>query len=453
MRIGQFATLLRLTGWKFSPSNSKSKITNSGLFDWGQIEMKLTNKLCAQHIGFQIKRIWKTKATYKDFPIRVPRVLSEKNIEVINPLEKPPLPRWEPPRQTVHINQLPPEQHPAYNEEPAYICWHKSRFIEGLKQACVLSKCQTFQGFPPAVEKLIGKIDIPEQDMLVQRYIMQSQKWDPTKEKLPKRIDTSYIMWKFQREYGIPRSKSMCILINNLVRLCQMIVCRYPSAIQDRRQIFKPYLGTHYYFKDKLILINGVNEILQLSNKPLAPFADEETVDSSVTTAIPDIYPIFPTIDLTESHIYRLQNNTGFLQEPKHRYPHTLFMANKDFWPESVRQSRAIMYCLGYAVSQAMARFGPDVQKLPEPISVQCVNISETTLNFVFFQLNTMNFKTDDGVKNIAWLDEGNKLYDKLLSKPWLEDRKVTRYENYDPEPFKKLLALFLNGLPEAKEL
>lgn len=64
-----------------------------------------------------------------------------------------------------------------------------------------------------------------------------------------------------------------------------------------------------------------------------------------------------------------------------------------------------------------------------------------------------MNFKTDDGVKNIAWLDEGNKLFDKLLSKPWLEDRKVTRYENYDPEPFKKLLALFLNGLPEAKEL
>lgn len=64
-------------------------------------------------------------------------------------------------------------------------------------------------------------------------------------------------------------------------------------------------------FPDKLILINGTNEILQLSDEPLAPFADEDTVDSTVTTSIPDIYPIFPTIDLTEEHIYRLQNNTG----------------------------------------------------------------------------------------------------------------------------------------------
>ena len=38
-------------------------------------------------------------------------------------------------------------------------------------------------------------------------YIMQANIWDPTKQKLSKRINTRLPGWKFKAEVGIPPSK------------------------------------------------------------------------------------------------------------------------------------------------------------------------------------------------------------------------------------------------------
>ena len=46
------------------------------------------------------------------------------------------------------------------------------------------------------------------QDLLVQRYIMQSQKWHTDQHKLAKRIDKEKIGFKFKRQYGTYPFKS-----------------------------------------------------------------------------------------------------------------------------------------------------------------------------------------------------------------------------------------------------
>ena len=97
--------------------------------------------------------------------------------------------------------------------------------------------------------------------------------------------------------------------------------------------------------------------------------------------------------------------------------------------------------------------FQPDVKVLPEPITIQNINMDWTTLNFLCFQLNTLDTNTDDGVKNLAWCDNDNKLFSKIYPKPWKEEEKwqKMRYEDYCPEVFEKFLAVFLNGASEVR--
>ena len=97
--------------------------------------------------------------------------------------------------------------------------------------------------------------------------------------------------------------------------------------------------------------------------------------------------------------------------------------------------------------------FQPDVKVLPEPITIQNINMDWTTLNFLCFQLNTLDTNNDNGVKNLAWCDNNNKLFSKIYPKPWKEEEiwKKMRYEDYSKEVFKKFLAVFLNGASEVQ--
>ena len=72
-------------------------------------------------------------------------------------------------------------------------------------------------------------------------------------------------------------------------------------------------------------------------------------------------------------------------------------------------------------------------------------------MNFLCFQLNTLDTQSDSGVKNLAWFDIGNQLFVKHFPKPWKEEAMYQRfrYEDYSPEVYQKFLAVYLNGVPE----
>lgn len=77
------------------------------------------------------------------------------------------------------------------------------------------------------------------QDMLLQRYIMQSQYWNTTSKKLPKRIDPRKPGYVFRRQYGIPSkmqgsvclwygvSKSFCTLSITSPALLMLFSCLF----------------------------------------------------------------------------------------------------------------------------------------------------------------------------------------------------------------------------------
>ena len=56
--------------------------------------------------------------------------------------------------------------------------------------------------------------------------------------------------------------------------------------------------------------------------------------------------------------------------------------------------------------------------ELKQPIVVNGVSLSNGRLNYVTFQLNTLNLNTNSGIKNLVYYDMGNELY---LNVPTIE--------------------------------
>ncbi len=88
--------------------------------------------------------------------------------------------------------------------------------------------------------------------------------------------------------------------------------------------------------------------------------------------------------------------------------------------------------------------FQGDVTRLPEPISTQCVVTDGDKYTFIAYQLNTLNLNSMDGIKNLAWVDSDNYMFQRIVPKRAM--LRNTRYEDYDPSVFQKFMAMYVNG-------
>lgn len=387
------------------------------------------------------------KLVYKDLPLNAP-ALKDVEIEKVKEsrVVSRNLPRQLPPEladDPRFYSPPKPEERSNYREKPAFLYNKNCRFIEGTKQACFLTKSVRMEGMPENVQQLVSEFEIPDESRLLQKAVMKAQSWESTKDKLPKRTDPEKPLFRFAREFGIPRDRSLNMLSFDLLRLAEIAVtAKYPNAGKNRRMIFQPNgIATFFNYKESVLSFYLGIDAMLTSPSPLPPFLSEERVEASMDDIIPSIYPIMPTIDFYKSHNYNLKNATGYYGECE-RFPHTLILLNNDDWTEDERQARALVTAMGVTVGH-VKRMYPEVQaELPKPMSVQVINLSETTLNFTYFQLNTIDFDgLDNGVKNFVWFDTGNVLFEKHLPQPWKEDCPGTRLENLDIEPFRKLLA------------
>ena len=99
-----------------------------------------------------------------------------------------------------------------------------------------------------------------------------------------------------------------------------------------------------------------------MSKKGLDPVGEKKTIDETRDYKFVDMYPIFPTIDLKEEHIYDKDtlHSIGFRSTDVFKealyYPNTIFHINDDEMPNETDVSRLIMFAFGtaYAHSQIL---------------------------------------------------------------------------------------------------
>ncbi|NXW66008.1 RM37 protein, partial [Eurystomus gularis] len=308
--------------------------------------------------------------------------------------------------------------------------------FQGVRQAQWLTKTKLVEGLPPPVQSIIDNPahELEAYEEGIKRAISHARLWNTT-EVAPR------------REYYCP------VLFENLIHLCCSMSAKYPSL--TKRMLARNYNISATWERESILLqVRGLNGILMNSVAPIPPVASREEILATEEHALETFYPISPTIDLQEVHVYKLLNDTGFRDGYPYSHPHTVFflesanIRTNRFRPEKLR-AKMLMFAFGNALAKAKMLYGNDPKVLEQPIVVQSVGTDGQLFQFMVFQLNTTDLVSNDGIKNIVWIDSDQNLYEKAQCVPEVKKRVVTKpagIYGFQPDTFKKFLALYLHG-------
>ncbi|XP_013001707.1 large ribosomal subunit protein mL37 isoform X2 [Cavia porcellus] len=364
---------------------------------------------------------WGVRSTRKPEPPPLDRVYEIPGLEPITyagkmhfvpGLARPVFPPWDRGWKHPRYHRSPPiHEQPLYKEEPCYIFHQRCRLLEGVKQALWLTKTKLIEGLPEKVSSLVDEQQnhIENQDERVLNIISHARLWHSMED--------------------IPKRETYCpIIVDSLLQLCKSQILKYPSVA--RRICAKNHSLSAAWTRESVLLqVRGTSGIRLSAKDPLPPIASREEVEATRNHVLETFYPISPTIDLQECHVYDLKDDTGFQEGYPYPYPHTLYlMETADlqphrFHPEQLR-AKMILFAFGSALAQARLLYG-DSKVLEQPIVVQSVGTDGRVFQFLVLQLNTTDLASNEGIKNLVWVDSDQLLYRHFWCRPVIKKKVV----------------------------
>ncbi|XP_075935157.1 large ribosomal subunit protein mL37 [Anarhichas minor] len=353
-------------------------------------------------------------------------------------LSKPVNPHWERDYKDPRYYKSPPaHEMPLFKDKPCFVYNQRTSALEGVRQALWLTKTKLIPGLPPQLLSLAESPanQIPDQDERVQNAIKHARFWD-TKEERP------------------GKEKYSNTLLFNLLHLCATLQSSHPAI--GRRILSEKYsLAATWKRGEDVFQIRGQNGLLHNCMDALPEVSGKQEVDETEDHVLESLYPVSPTIDLQQVHVYKEELNcTGFRGDYPYPHAHTLYFlegadAGCKLRPEQFR-AKMLMFTFGNALVRAHTLYGSQPQRvLDRPITVQAVGTNGRIFQFMVLQLNTTDLSRDDGIKNQVWLDEDVELYDFAKVRPLIKKKQVkvpAGLTGYKPEVFSKFLALYLHG-------
>ncbi|NXD10422.1 RM37 protein, partial [Nothocercus nigrocapillus] len=310
----------------------------------------------------------------------------------------------------------------------------------GVRQALWLTKTKLVQGLPARVLSIAEEPSnlLEDQEERARRAISRARFWDTTE--------------------VAPKRENYCpVLFEELLHLCRVMTMKHPSLA--KRMLARNYRIAATWERESFLLqVRGLNGILLNSMAPIPPVASRDEVAATEEHTLETFYPILPTIDLQEVTVYRELDDTGksssFRDGYPYCHPHTLYflesanIRTNRFRPEQLR-AKMMMFAFGNALAKAKMLYGNDPKVLEQPVVVQSVGTDGEVFQFMVFQLNTTDLVSSDGIKNLVWIDSDQPLYEKAQCVPEIKKRVVTKpagIYGFQPDTFKKFLALYLHG-------
>ncbi|XP_063511533.1 large ribosomal subunit protein mL37 isoform X2 [Pongo pygmaeus] len=375
---------------------------------------------------------WGVRSTQKPKPPPLDRVYEIPGLEPITfagkmhfvPwLARPIFPPWDRGYKDPRFYRSPPlHEHPLYKDQACYIFHHRCRLLEGVKQALWLTKTKLIEGLP---EKVLSLVDDPSnhienQDEHVLNVISHARLWQTTEE--------------------IPKRETYCpVIVDNLIKLCKSQILKHPSLA--RRICVQNSTFSATWNRESLLLqVRGSGGARLSTKDPLPTIASREEVEATKNHVLETFYPISPIIDLHECNIYDVKNDTGFQEGYPYPYPHTLYLLDKAnlrphrLQPDQLR-AKMILFAFGSALAQARLLYGNDAKVLEQPVVVQSVGTDGRVFHFLVFQLNTTDLDSNEGVKNLAWVDSDQLLYQHFWCLPVIKKRVVVKNKRHSSDP------------------
>lgn len=117
--------------------------------------------------------------------------------------------------------------------------------------------------------------------------------------------------------------------------------------------------------------------------------------------------------------IVHLRNNPGFQNSAFNKYPHNhmLLLTNADSLTYEQQQAYGIMSMFGSLVALAMDNGVQMGQHLDKPLVTKCAITDGIQYTMMCYQLNTLSFQEDFGIKNCAWASHSMPLFEKTATK------------------------------------
>ncbi|XP_069843215.1 large ribosomal subunit protein mL37 [Dipodomys merriami] len=389
---------------------------------------------------------WGVRSTRKPGPPPLDRVYEIPGLEPITyagkmhfmpGLARPIFPPWDRGWKHPKFHRPPPfHEHPLYKDQPCYVFHQRCRLLEGVKQALWLTKTKLIEGLP---EKVLSLVDDPRnhienQDERVLNIISHARLWHSTED--------------------IPKRATYCpVIMDSLIQLCKSQILKYPSLA--KRIFAQNYaLSTSWNRESVLLQIRGTSGTRLSTKDPLPPIAPREEVEATKSHVLETFYPISPIIDLQECNVYDVKEDTGFREGYPYPHPHTLYFLDRAntrtyrFQPDQLR-AKMILFAFGNALAQARLLYGNTPRVLEQPVVVQGVGTDGRVFQFLVLQLNTTDLDSDEGVKNLVWIDSDQLLYQHFWCRPVIKKKVVVEPVGpigFQPETFRKFLALYLHG-------
>ncbi|XP_077005669.1 large ribosomal subunit protein mL37 [Tamandua tetradactyla] len=389
---------------------------------------------------------WGVRSTRKPEPPPLDRVYEIPGLEPITyegkmhfmpGLARPVFPRWDQDWTHPRFRRSPPiYEQPLYKDQVCHIFHHRCRLLEGVKQALWLTKSKLIEGLP---EKVLSLVDdqrnlIENQDERVLNVISHARLWHSTED--------------------IPKRETYCpVIVDSLIQLCKSQILKHPYLA--RRISAKNYAFSTTWNRESILLqVRGSGGTRLSAKDPLPPIASREEVEATKNHVLETFYPISPTINLQECNVYDVKDDTGFREGYPFPYPHTLYfleaanVRTRRFPPDQLR-AKMILFAFGSALAQARHTYGYDPKVLEQPVVVQSVGTDGRVFQFLVLQLNTTDLASNEGIKNLVWVDSDQLLYQHFWCRPVIKKKVVVEPVgpvSFQPETFKKFLAVYLHG-------
>ncbi|KAL6422130.1 hypothetical protein ACFW04_010878 [Cataglyphis niger] len=409
--------------------------------------MKITQILYKQHIGKQITKLWHIKRERKVPNDKIDDYLSNKyGIQIKNALD---LTTSKPIHSRLEIETLKPkisfdETHPDWKAQACLIFKDHNVLQEGFRQAQILTNTVCL---PESSSNYIQDsfLDLPEYvDDIVKRIIYTSNIFDAHQEKLPKRKDPARPAWVFPRDYGLTNCRKMRNLSRKILQLCESL--SGPDIARKRCILYDGITKLNLEKESDLIQFTLRSDVMIMSASPLKPL---ESSNCNIEIDLPNIHPMHHTISLNQTNFYKTEDIYPVSATTPWKNVHTIFV---HYDPEEVKNltelavtesqivGRTMIKSYTMAAFRARQKFGSSVKKLPEPVTLQCIQSDGKNYHFFIFQLNSLD-ANDANVKNFWCALPPLTLYEKAEY-----DSARPIVTGYNPEVFKRILTFYRNG-------
>lgn len=287
------------------------------------------------------------------------------------------------------------EENPLYKKDPIFSFHSSCRLQEGVSQTLWLTKSVLMnEPMPKHLQEAATSIEIPNMEERVTASIRHCRQYDTEKKVIKK---NRYIQNQ----------------VRSLLRLTNFLG---PEMSLNRMTVEQHFVAGTWNREEDTIQVKGHPGLLVSSKTPLAVAASREEVEETRGLELPSFYPLAPTLDLLSTHIYQPNYHfAGYHKPHPFPYAHTRIIYNTRHWLTQHINASAVMFTFADGFSRAKQLYGADnTSDLEMPVVTQGIATDGVNFSFITVQINTLNMRENEGIKNMVWVDENNPLYEDM---------------------------------------